>query len=229
MDGAKAAGIRLPKPGEYPAIAVFLAVVGVGLGLRVWTAITRPAHGDELGQIEVASRSLGGLLDGVASHLSPPLSYLITAGFAHGLDTSDLFIMRVPSVAAGSLAIVAQFFLARALGYSDRVAIVSALLVALSAYLIGQSTWARMYGEYLLVSQLLLLSYIQFGSTGRRSWLAAWLVSAIALVYLHYFSWILLGALVVHAATQAARGVGRETGRDGWALLRHSVLVDQQL
>ena len=180
--------------------STLLAVVGVlGLSLRLWMAAEAPPTADELGQSSVAGGTITMLFEGVAGHLSPPLSYLVTWLLSQILQSSDVFLMRLPSVAFGTVAVLAQYWLTLVMTKSRQVSILAALLVALSGYLIYHSAENRMYAQYLLLAQVVLICYVKYTERRARRWYLGLLVSAVSLVYLHYFAWLLLGGMVVHS------------------------------
>lgn len=188
--------------GDWPHLTLsLLGVVGlIGLSLRLWVALNHPPSGDELVQTAVAVGAVDTLLNGVAAHMSPPLSYLFTWMLSQTLQSSEVFLMRLPSVTFGTAAVLFQFWLVRALGGPQKAALMSALLMALSGYLIYHSAENRMYAQYLLASQLLLFCYVQYSQRVTSGWFFGMVVSAVSLTYLHYFAWLLLGGLVAHSA-----------------------------
>ena len=179
---------------------MLLAAVGMlGLSLRLWMALKHPPTGDELGQSLVAGGAMTVLFEGVAGHLSPPLSYLVTWLLYQILQSSDVFLMRLPSIVFGTMAVLAQYWLTLVFTKSWRVSLLAALLVALSGYLIYHSAENRMYAQYLLAAQLVLICYVKYAERRAKRWYLGLLVSSVSLVYLHYFAWLLLGGMVVHS------------------------------
>lgn len=162
-------------------VAAFLAIVA----LRAWGLQDKSLWFEEAFTFSVAVRPFGEIASFVrANDAHPPLYYLLT----HAVTPlwSREVDVRLLSVVAGSLAVLALYLFGRRL-LGPRQALVAAGLMALSPAHVMASQEGRMYA---LLGLLVLLSWgcLWLAVRGdRRLWPAYALASAAAL-YTHYLS-----------------------------------------
>jgi len=170
-----------------------LSILAIALAIRLVHAARNPVDIDELGQIAVASMSLPAMLDGIATHYSPPLDYLITAALLRlGVDSVEA--LRLPAVLSGTAAVALHHRLALAVLRSYSAALMAAMLMALAPLAVQHAAWVRMYSLYLLLATASLLALVEHQRTRDGRWLAAWLVTGLLLIYTHYFAALLLAS-----------------------------------
>jgi 4-amino-4-deoxy-L-arabinose transferase-like glycosyltransferase len=186
-------------------VAIVAAITLVGLLLRL-RSVGNSLFGDELGTYSIVNGhgvgSIVSTLNGHSVDLTPPL-YFILAWVGERLGSSPE-ALRSPAVLAGVATIPLTYLLGlRTVG--RRAAIIAALLVALSPFLIFYGTEARAYSVVMflvLASTLALLKAIQIHHA--RYWIAYACLSCAA-IYTHYTAVFPLAAqaiwaLVVHRA-----------------------------
>ncbi|MCY3782051.1 MAG: glycosyltransferase family 39 protein [Chloroflexi bacterium] len=112
----------------------------------------------------------------------------------------DLFTIRLLSLFTGLLAIAFTYRLVRATVHKD-TALDAVLIASFLAFFIFYAHQARMYALLALVSAWVLWSYwtslISANAKMRRRWLSL-VASCAALVYTHYFGFILLAAIGIY-------------------------------
>jgi hypothetical protein len=145
----------------------------------------------------------------IEQNAHPPLFYLLLRGAA--LLGEDPLWLRLPSLAAGSLAALAAFALARELGGAV-AGWVAGLALALAPGAIRLSQVARPYALQLLVLLLGLLALARYANGRRRFALPAGAALLLLSVLLHYGSFLVVGALF--AVVAGARLSGRLSGRE---------------
>jgi hypothetical protein len=161
----------------------------LGLLLRLYNLSAKSLWIDEIGEVIVASENIPLLLTGVASHLSPPLDYIILH-FLLILGKSD-FIVRLPSALFGVGSIAAVYLLGAEL-YSKKVGLISAFLIAISPYCIWYSQEARMYSLFLFLSILSIYFFFRWLKTDSTVLWAAYLILTTLALYTHYFAFFII-------------------------------------
>ncbi|MGB8647844.1 MAG: glycosyltransferase family 39 protein [Anaerolineae bacterium] len=172
-----------------------LALLALGWLVRLYSLAAQSLWNDEGTSVALARLSLSAILSGAAHDIHPPLYYLLLH-FWIGLAGDGEFAVRFLSAASGLALIAATAALARTL-FGLRVALLAAGLSALSAFQLYYSQETRMYIWVALWGALSLLALARFtgaaekGKIDRRA-LAAFLLTALAALYTHYFAPALL-------------------------------------
>lgn len=176
-------------------IGTVLAMVALGLALRVWEMDAYVLDGDEIFSLEAARRGWGGLIETVAHDVSfPPLYYLLLKLWIL-VGGDGLAWTRFLSALLGAAALAAAAPVCERLGLRFRETLLVLFLLAVNAFLIDYSQHLRAFVLLQLTSTLALLAFLDFlaappESAGRA---AVWLtVANIALVYSHYWGWLIL-------------------------------------
>jgi mannosyltransferase len=182
------------------ARAAALAVAGLAVMaalLRAFAA-TPGFLGDELYTFDIASRDdPGDVVDGVLDgEDTPPLYYLLAWGVGKVLGPPEW--MRLPALLAGVALVPVCALLARRV-FGLGAALVAALVVALSPFLVYFGSEARAYAPAALcvaVATLLLLAALE----RPRAWLwTGYAVAGAAGLWLHYTAALPLAAQAVWA------------------------------
>ncbi|WP_164707803.1 glycosyltransferase family 39 protein [Paraburkholderia phosphatilytica] len=156
------------------------------------------------------------LTTGLTIEPTPPLYYFMLEAwmrvFGHGAVP-----MRALSVCASLVALPLVFLLAREVA-TRKVAIVAALLFALSPMAIYFSQEARVYMLTVVWTSLMLLGIARYLRRGRASHLALYAASAIVAMYSHSTMMFLIAAcnVVVIAVLLIARKAGTPATLRGW-------------
>ena len=183
-------------------------IIGLALILRVIELDAQPLWWDEGYSVFFATRDFGTLLARTAIDIHPPLYYLLLQTWMLAFGKSA-FALRLLSVVIGVAAVTLLYLVAREL-FNQRVALISAFLLAVSPLAIYYSQELRMYG---LVTLLALASvYFQLraltnderrtANTGSTSWvrrhlsLVLYVVFTSLALYTQYFAIFLIAAQV---------------------------------
>ena len=215
-------------PRSLTHLAALLALLLLAFAVRVYALDAQSLWYDEAVTAQVAQQGLGELTRWTADDIQPPLYYALTAGWTR-LTGSNEWALRFPSVACG-LAMVA---LAYALGkrlFDQPAAWIAAFLAAIHPLWVYYSQEARMYtlltalGMVAGYALLRVLSAHRSKTRRQRlTWWAVFAVTAVALLYTHYFAaFLLLAYGLVFILAVVVPAVGIDAGRAG----RRRLLVE---
>jgi len=181
-------------------ILLLTAIILGGLSLRVFALDVQPLWWDEGYSLFFATRDLVTMLERTAIDIHPPLYYALLHVWLNAMG-KDANAARLFSVLVGTATIPLLFAFARAL-FSTRVALTTALVLALAPFAIYYSQEVRMYG---LVTLLALASWYLFvrlldATPGKpRTALLAmlYIVTTTAALYTQYYAAFILVAQIV--------------------------------
>ncbi len=209
---------------------LLVALVTLAFAVRVFRLDGQSMWSDEGLSLYRAQQSLPVILSNViqvgdvaSQDTSPPLYFVLLAGL-RAVAGESVFSLRFLSVAFGVLAVPLIYALGRVL-FSPRTGLVAAALLALAPLHVY---YAQEMRNYALLVALGLLSawtlWAVFQAQGRRRLLlgAAWLLTAAALVYTHYFA---LFTLAFEGLALLVWLLARRADRRLAALLGVAVLV----
>ena len=187
---------------------VLLLVLLLGFGLRLYQVDAEGLWYDELGTALYTSPDKS-LLEVVRGPLevpvipAPPLYFVSTYLFrlAGGSD----FVLRLPSVFYGVLAIAAIYVLGRDL-LGPRQGLVAAFLLSISAFHVRYSQEARYYALLMLLGTLSLFFFCRgLHRNDARSW-AGYVVTSSLAVYTHLFAFLFLAVEGLYAVAHFVAG-----------------------
>lgn len=190
-----------------------LAIVALGLGLRLYRLDAQSFWYDEAFSVGVASGTASQIFMNDFCSVHPPLYYL-TLHYWLGIGQGD-FVVRLLSTMLAVAGIAAMYSLGRVL-YEETAGLVAATITAVAPYMIFYSQEARMYTLLFLLSALLITSYARMLRRDSPGCWAAYTVLAALGVNTHYFSGLLILALHVHFV------ISRNPGRTPWRRLASS-------
>jgi 4-amino-4-deoxy-L-arabinose transferase-like glycosyltransferase len=170
--------------------------------LRFATLSTQSLWSDEGYTAKLASSTF----DTAVSRLprtesTPPLYYALIWTWAHLFGSSAL-ALRSLSALFGCITVVAVYWVGTALA-SRRVALIAAVLTAVSPIMVWYSQEARAYALLVLLCVLALGFFVRALRTYRRVWLLGWTLASAAALATHYFA---LFPFVAEAAWLMLRG-----------------------
>ena len=99
-----------------------------------------------------------------------------------GLSEASL---RSLSAIFGSLSIIIVYLLSKEL-FNQKVSLIAALIMSLNTVMIEYSQEARLYSSLILIVLLSGYSLIKYSKTNRNTYLAAFTISNLIGIYLHY-------------------------------------------
>jgi 4-amino-4-deoxy-L-arabinose transferase-like glycosyltransferase len=178
-------------------LGVLLLVTVVGLALRLYRVVWQGAWYDEAFYMSISNSSFHDMMAKlVADFVQPPFhSYILHAVFQIA-GFGDLQA-RLISVVCGTITIVVVFFLGRYL-YGNSAGIFAAILMAVSQLAVMYSQEARNYAMALCLVALALSFYIvAIRERSVKAWVA-FVMTAILMIYTHYFTGLAAGFLFAH-------------------------------
>jgi hypothetical protein len=193
---------------------LLVLILLLAFGLRVHNLEVQSFWNDEGNSARLSERSIPLIIEGTASDIHPPLYYLLLNQWRKLMGDSE-FGLRSLSLFAGLLVVPLTYVLGRFLGWGKaehRVAqrshrkpqrgglllgLIAAGLAAINPGLVYYSQEARMYallGFFAVLSTVLLLRWLlavgkPLAVNGKRRWVwgGAYVLSAVAGLYTHYF------------------------------------------
>lgn len=153
---------------------------------------------DEGVTAQVAQQGIAELTRWTAGDIQPPLYYYIAAAFGQLAGWSE-WSLRLPSAWFATLTTALMAALALRLSNAARVALLAALFTALHPLVIYYGQEARMYAQLTALGVLAGYLLVRLaGGGGRTNWLwPAFVATATAAVYTHYFAVFLLMGLAL--------------------------------
>jgi hypothetical protein len=194
---------RLPKTFAAPALLVALYA-----GARLWRLAGECLWFDEIFGLHAASHTWGGMWSFLAADLiHPPLFYaLLKLWVAAGGDS--ILWLELFSYFVSLACLVPFLLLARELRLGAAATNVALLLFAAGGYLIKYAQEVRMYALLLLLALSSLWLFARLVNAGRltRATLFAVFLVNLALVYTHYYGWLVVCAEGLYLALRGERG-----------------------
>lgn len=209
----------LSKQDRSPFFLWLWGAFVLGLALRFTGLDWQSIWIDEAFSIQVGHFSLSNVL--LVKDPTPPLYYLCLWGWM-ALTGSDAEVaVRALSALFGALAVPATYFTARRL-LNEKVALLAALLVAISPINLFYSQMVRGYALLTLLS--IGSIYFHLRVMEQRNWktLLAQVVCDVLLVYTHVFGWFLIIARDLHFIV---RGGARAFRPERWWILSRLVVI----
>ena len=216
--GVDKAGEReLERPASPLVVAVALGATAVGLVLRF--ATTSALWLDEALSVNIASLPVPDILDVLRRDGHPPLDDLLLHGWIELFGSSDAAVRSLSGVVAVLTLPVAWAYGRRRGG--PALAWFLLAVVAISPFALRYATETRMYALVVLLVFVGALLVDDVLRRRRDSWLrlAALTVVATALLYTHYWSMWLLGAVGLLLVWRLWRDRGTGTTRPTWRIL----------
>jgi len=191
------------RPSAFVTALALLIITGVAAVLRLWNSTRQSLRLDEGFTIRYSSPPLmpivrphapvvHSLFQTVGSDVHPPAYFVLMHFWMQAFGT-DLAILRLPSEIASILAIPALFLLAVSL-YARSVALLAALMGALSPFWIWHGQEARMYPFLLLFTIMSTLGFIMALRHNRRWGWPLFGVFSLLAIYTQYFAFLVLFA-----------------------------------
>lgn len=190
--------MTLANPARY---AVYAALIIIYILLRYWNLDASCLWFDEIFSVHAAEHPWGSVLGFVAQDLiHPPLFYILLKVWI-SVGGDGLLWLRLFPVFFAALAVAPFILLCRELKLGFYAVAAALFIFAVNGSLIKYSQEVRMYAPLLCFSLFSIWLFTRFFNSGKGLVLLA-LVN-IAMVYTHYFGWlVILGQLVVIAVMQ---------------------------
>ncbi len=184
-----------------------IAVIGAAALVRLPTLGRQSLWEDEAVTRWLMHRGFGGLLSTLPhTEATPPLYYVLEWSFTRILGTSEIGL-RSLSALAGLAAVLVVYAIGRTLA-SRRVALVAAVLVALSPDLVWYSQEARAYALFVLLVATSVLAFLRARARPDAQRLILWAAASAAALATHYFAVFIVlpeALLLIGGATSRRR------------------------
>jgi 4-amino-4-deoxy-L-arabinose transferase-like glycosyltransferase len=213
------------KPTTPRSWIILLAAIAAASVLRSLVAYNGSLWADEGSFLNViAASSWREMIDFLRLHEShPPLFYALMRTWSRMIGGTDSTLMIAPIVLA--VAIVPAMYVAGRVLFSERIALVAAVLAAIAPQLTEHSSQIRPYGLLSLGALASAVSLIvSLTSNTRRAW-AVYVVATTTILYTHNWAWaIILGELAtvliyLRAAAPDRRRVLLRNGILAWCAI----------
>jgi mannosyltransferase len=221
-----ASTIRKESPflSRYWAQVVLVLILLIGFGLRIhalerqsmWTDEGLSLYRSGLPLQEVVANRI--VIDGLETRDTNPPLYFILLQLWRGVSGNSITAMRLIGAATGFLAVPLVYLLA-GLVYDRKVALVAALLMAISPLHVWHSQVMRNYGLLVTLNLFSVYGVMRFALAGARKpqwrWLLLWAVASLLGIYTHYFSLFVFayGLLVLAVVVWQRWGLRQLLGR----------------
>jgi mannosyltransferase len=190
----KIADERIPKYG-----LALLAIVLIGLFLRVYQLGTQSIWFDEAYSIWISKLAVPQMVQATAANTMPPLYWFLLHYWIMVFGTSESAV-RLLSALFGVLAIPMIYVVGRQL-FNKEVGLVGALILALSSFNIWYSQETRMYSLMVLLALVSMYFFWRFLQQSNLVSSVGYVLSTTLLVYTHYFGWFVVIAQNIYIVT----------------------------
>jgi uncharacterized membrane protein len=174
---------------------IFILVVALFAGARLWQLTRFGLFGDETFTINVAISSWSDLINKVVADIvHPPLFYILLKVWILIGGQSELWVKLLPCLTSIA-AIIPFYYLCRELKMKPAAINLALALMAVNAYLVYHAQDLRMYSLlvlFTLASMWLFAKYYNARRAGAKLQ-AALLAVNLLLVYTHYYGWLIVG------------------------------------
>src|SRR5215204_2761750 len=171
---------------------MLLAILLVALLLRVFQLDAESLWLDEATSVYIGNHGFVQILKISFAEINPPLYYLLLHYWMQLFGGSE-FSVRLPSVFFGVFS-VAMLYKVGTLLFNKRTGLMSAFIMAISAYQIYYSQEARAYTMSVLLALISFYYFLKLFE-GKDYWiLAGYVLSSTALMYAHYYGLFLVFA-----------------------------------
>jgi hypothetical protein len=213
------------RPTTLRSWFILLAAIAAAVVLRSLVAYNGSLWADEGSFLNViAAPSWREMIDFLRLHEShPPLFYALMRVWSRSVGGADSTLMIAPIVLA--VAMVPAMYLAGRALFSERVALIAAVLAALAPQLTEHSAQIRPYGLLSLAALASAVSLVLcLTSSARRAWIV-YVVATTTMLYTHNWAWaIIVGELltvifVLRAASPERRKTLVRNGILSWCAI----------
>jgi uncharacterized membrane protein len=173
---------------------VFILIVALFIGVRLWQLTSFGLFGDETFTVNVARSSWGELLEKVVADIvHPPLFYVLLKVWILAGGQSELWVKLLPCLIAIA-SIIPFFFLCRELRMRPEATNLALALMAVNSYLVFHAQDLRMYSLVMLLTVTSLWLFARLSNSTSPSSLLHFslFASNLLLVYSHYYGWLVI-------------------------------------
>jgi hypothetical protein len=180
---------------DRPQTVLFIIIVALFIGLRLWQLTSFGLFGDETFTVNVSTSNWGELIDKVVADIvHPPLFYILLKVWILIGGQSELWLKLLPCLT--SIVAIAPFFLlCRELRLAPAAVNLALALMAVNAYLVYHAQDLRMYSLVMMFTLTSLWLFARLFNSPHSSLNlhACLMIANLLLVYTHYYGWLIVG------------------------------------
>ena len=185
-------------------MGLLLAISLLATGLRLYAVDATALWGDELYSANRVQLDIPSIIRNTAAYDDvPPLSYLVTRSFLTLMGDTD-FAFRVPTVLLGSLSVLLTYKVGEML-WTRNVGLIGSFLLAVNAFHVQYSQFARHYALTVFVSLLALIFFLKALETNQKSYWLGFALSTALGIYNHYFVFLILASEAIYGSCVIAQ------------------------
>lgn len=169
------------------SISLFV-ILAIGAILRIYNLSARALWHDEAFSALLIKYNFQEMIDRIILDVHPPFYYIVLRAWDLFFGNS-LLSLRAFSVFFSVLIILAVYLLVKTALKNNKIALFSALLVALNSFQIQYAQEMRMYtlSAFLIVISSYFLLKALYNKQSPRIWWFLYIISVIAVIYSHYY------------------------------------------
>lgn len=204
---------------------ILLAILLLGLFLRIYDLSTESIWFDEGGSVLYAKLNIFPLLETVSSQDCTPPFYYVILHFWISIFGESEFFLRLFSVIV-SLSSIYFLYKVGALLYNKHVGLLSSLILSVSSFHIYYSQEARSYGLMVLLTLLSFYFLLKILKKGKLAVSFGYIITSVLLIYTHIYGIFIIIAQNIYILTIFF--LSRETleiNIKKWILLQSSIFI----
>jgi mannosyltransferase len=171
-------------------LCLLLLILLAAASLRIYRIGAESLWVDEIISIRQAQVPFLETISAVAMDVHVPFYYLVLNGWVHLFGISE-FSTRLLSALFGTISVLLIYLVGKEL-FSEKVGLISALLLAIFPVGIFYSQEVRMYNLVVCLTLLSMWLLVRFIHSGKRRYLAANFAVSTALIYTHIYGFLVL-------------------------------------
>ncbi len=176
-----------------------LAIVSLGLLLRVYNLGAASVYMDEAFTVAIAKLSVPNLIAADTGDTNPPLYYLLLHYWIDLFGTSESAVRLLPAL-FGTLAIPVAYLVGRQL-FDREAGIWGALLLAVSSFNIYYAQETRMYSLMVLLALVSMYFFLRLVQQASTAVSVGYVLSTALLLYTHVYGLLILVIQNVYVLT----------------------------
>jgi uncharacterized membrane protein len=177
-----------------PHTVLFILIVALFIGARLWQLTSFGLFGDETFTINVATSSWSELIDKVrADIVHPPLFYILLKVWILIGGRSEFWVKLLPCLTSIA-AIIPFYLLCREIRMKPAAINLALAIMAVNAYLVYHAQDLRMYSLVMMLTLASMWLFASFFNSDRASLKlqGSLLATNLLLVYTHYYGWLIV-------------------------------------
>ncbi len=202
-------------------LSVVLATALLATGLRLYALDATALCGDELYSASRVQLGMSSIIRNTAAYDDvPPLYYLVSRSFLILMGNTD-FTFRFPTALLGALSVLLTYKVGEML-WSRSVGLIGSFMLAINAYHVQFSQFARHYALTVFIVLLSLILFLKALETNRKSYWLGFAIGTAFGFYNHYFVLLMLVSETIYASCAIAQAYVTQRTSSGLAEQKRS-------